>query len=385
MLEKNLKLYTPFDQCKLEKRPEKIHEFLEYNTTLMELQLTTKLCLSKMKSNGVYELEIQPRKNDINSLSTAQFVFKVLEESRVCGWGAYAEQCISYVGGDLPLPKTLEPPMINNGEIKFKSFAPDIYVKELEGKTYAEIAPTYGLVLVAFWQPAPEDPRTPLFKRLMKRVRDSMDEIPVLQSSRSLPSSKSSDYAYFYPIEHLHVTIATFHRFMKPLPDVTEGYRDPDITPQSDIESLWNNVLITARKLPSWPETNFLFKVVDIKLNEKAGILLYEELTGNLQKIRNAIEKVCMSKEQQGKFGYFKADQPMVPNIIHTTFLRWKDDCDLIDAHRVIKNWDTSKKKEILISCWPKIGMDGGGVKLVREMRPYMHVPHDEHHVIYQF
>ena len=60
-----------------------------------ELQVTTKMCMTRMKKQGITERVLS---TPLNELSKEEFVFRVVDEMVNCEWKAQAEYIISLVG-----------------------------------------------------------------------------------------------------------------------------------------------------------------------------------------------------------------------------------------------------------------------------------------------
>jgi RNase P/RNase MRP subunit p29 len=60
-----------------------------------DLQITTKMCVTRMKQQGITKRVL---KTPLNKLSKSEFVFRVLDEMVNCKWKAQAEYIISLIG-----------------------------------------------------------------------------------------------------------------------------------------------------------------------------------------------------------------------------------------------------------------------------------------------
>ncbi len=60
-----------------------------------ELQVTTKMCMTRMKQQGVTHKVLS---TPLNELSKEEFVFRVVDEMANCEWKAQAEYIMSLVG-----------------------------------------------------------------------------------------------------------------------------------------------------------------------------------------------------------------------------------------------------------------------------------------------
>lgn len=67
---------------------------LELLNAIAENQMTAKLCLNRIKkTTDVVNV-------NANDLTSSEFACKVVDEMRSCGWGAQADEIISYIGGN---------------------------------------------------------------------------------------------------------------------------------------------------------------------------------------------------------------------------------------------------------------------------------------------
>ena len=106
----------------------------------------------------------------------------------------------------------------------------------------------FGLVLISAWPPtALEDP----YRRLTSDIRE-------------IHPSFASEFAYVYPFEHLHVTIATCAPFTLQLP---AEQHDAYI-------KAWSEVINEASRQPSWPKAEFTLRVREVAPCEELSLLL---------------------------------------------------------------------------------------------------------------
>jgi len=178
--------------------------------------------------------------------------------------------------------------------------------------------------------------------------------------------------AYTYIPECLHITVATLHRF------------DVPATPDERrvMQEIYTDLFRQASKRPNWPGTGskMRFAIDSARIGERAGILLWKETTGNLQRIRDCVAEVHKLRNDDivQAVGEEKAKSFQIPNIIHSTFLRFAD------APRT--DWDAMQTKfaavqERLQEMFGDCVVETDSVRLACERRPYMHIPCDEKHV----
>lgn len=128
-----------------------------------------------------------------------------------------------------------------------------------------------------------------------------------------------SNYYYVYPVESLHLTIATFHKFMKPL-------SQDETLPTST----WLKFLSGAKKLPSWPcsvegiEPKIELNCAKIQDNG-VGTLLFSDSSGYISRMRNSLRHysdTTIGQEILDQIDCLPNDIA-IPTIIHSTVLRW--------------------------------------------------------------
>lgn len=208
-----------------------------------------------------------------------------------------------------------------------------------------------GLVLVCAW-PMPSNVMDNVAV-LCKKLRD---ELP--------------HEAYVYPTSTLHCTIATLRSF-------TRGpMNDSEIKEYVD---LWNPVLDRARKLSSWPTKSIRLRMNTPTLEGSAGIFHYEDVDGTIGAIREALR--CSIIEAGGVPVMGGGDRtlgksiigapddeipPHIPNIVHSTLLRWKAEPD--DRKAATEAFDSVTRS------WMPLNISVERVTAVFETVPYMHM-----------
>lgn len=188
------------------------------------------------------------------------------------------------------------------------------------------------------------------------------------------PDTSSSNLppVYTYTPECLHVTVATLHRF-----DVPTTPEERKVMP-----NIYTDLFQRAAERRNWPakRSKMRFVVESARIGEKAGILLWKETTGNLQRVRDCVaeEHAASYKDIVNAVGEGSAKSFQIPNIVHSTFLRFagppKTDWNEMQSKFAPVQ---GKVEEVFRGCVVETDV----VRLVCERRPYMHIPCDEEHV----
>lgn len=198
-------------------------------------------------------------------------------------------------------------------------------------------APTFGLVLVAGW-PLPIETA---YETLRTQTEDCFDK-------------KDHPRIYLYPNHALHVTVATLHSLHQQPPGAT--------VPSEKQEALITSFtasLEAAQKLPEWPSRPLQLQLQRAQIGERAGILVWKETTGGIERMRDCIRQTCGSA----------ATTLAIPSIVHTTFLRYYQQLET-PAEKVQQRFCNIPVRELFPD--PVTMSD---VHFVCERRPYMHHP----------
>ncbi|OEU20156.1 hypothetical protein FRACYDRAFT_260248 [Fragilariopsis cylindrus CCMP1102] len=222
---------------------------------------------------------------------------------------------------------------------------------------------------------------------------------------------------YLYPTIHLHITIATF------LPPTKKKNNNNDDDDDDEVDKSKNkknkkseiiiiNQIITflneASKLSDWPTQPFQFVIDSTQLGSKAGILLWKDLSGGIDKIRNCLRQVVLSSSTNNNSASASASNSTsngttqlqreeqqqqaqsqsqleaqaqvqifppitIPGIIHSTFLRFS---------RIPKTCGKIIQERFQSEVIPNLHVSNT-VNLVCESTPYMHIPADDQHIIW--
>ena len=280
----------------------------------------------------------------------------------------------------------------------------------------------FGLVLVSGWrfdQGLMERP----YGRLLENIQQCFDPQDLVATegqripSSASPSSSSDDHhandfcdvqkhrpaVYLYPPEHLHITVATFAR---PCPRKDSKYfcqnEDFDV---EGFQQKYKDLIVMASRDDDWPSEPMKFVFRNVRIATKAGIILWDDITGGISRIRNCLRK---ASERTG------IEIEDVPNIIHSTFMRYEStpaapyhvvqerlESNVIPhiqqlfshnsqqgKHDTSSSSSSSSSSSTATTTTTTTKTDdtirfiADNVKLVNESSPYMHVPDDQDHVL---
>jgi hypothetical protein len=232
---------------------------------------------------------------------------------------------------------------------------------------------TFGMVVVAGWVPSE------LFQRCY-----NTKFLPAVQQCFQESDWKSSQEdvmpkVYLYPSQALHVTIATFHAFVRP-PEECH-------VPHEVLTREWSQILEAASSRPEWPTQPLELVLSGAQIGQRAGILLWKDLSGGVDQMRVAIHAETQARHDHLIQQQIHPETLAIPGIIHTTFLRFHRIPDTEGAlvqerfqqHVLLRN----APEELSTAFFPN-PIPVTQVKLACERRPYMHIPNDERHVLWQ-
>lgn len=217
----------------------------------------------------------------------------------------------------------------------------------------------FGLVLVVGWPPNRDEMEAPY--------------AAFVQSMRSCFDHDDEENAYIYPLDSLHITVATFHAFALKT-------RDPE--QRSILEREWHQVALAASKRPEWPTYPLKLEIDSCQIGTRAGILLWRETTGGLNAMRS-----CLALETNDRQSLFlkaglNVDTLIIPGIVHSTILRYpspiKTNGELVQER--FRTDVLPRLKEIFPKPWT-----ASTAVLVCERTPYLHLPYDDRHALETF
>jgi hypothetical protein len=214
----------------------------------------------------------------------------------------------------------------------------------------------FGLVLVVGWPPNRDEMEAP-YAAIVESLRSCFDE-------------NDEDNAYFYPLESLHVTVATFHAF-------TLKTRDPE--QRSILESAWRDVVLAASKRPEWPNHALKLEIDSCQIGTRAGILLWRETSGGLDQMRSCLARETVERESLFLKAGLTVDTLRIPGIIHSSILRYPSPIQT-NGELLQERFRTNvlpRFKEI----FPK-PVTASTAVLVCERTPYLHHPYDDKYAL---
>ena len=174
----------------------------------------------------------------------------------------------------------------------------------------------------------------------------------------------------------MHVTIASPYPFT----------RKSDEINRESCTQFWKEVLVQASQDELWPTNNEIqLRLSRTQIGTKAGILLWEEDESSgdsIALIRKCIQNVTDSKVDEAiKLG-INLKSLSIPSIIHSTFLRFSKELVFSSGESVQEKFQGN-----IASCLEKYFSNGitlDSLKLICEKTPYMHIPNDDSHVLYE-
>uniref|UniRef100_A0A7R9WQC8 Uncharacterized protein n=1 Tax=Craspedostauros australis TaxID=1486917 RepID=A0A7R9WQC8_9STRA len=243
----------------------------------------------------------------------------------------------------------------------------------------------YGIVVNAMWPP-PDDLLEPYHKDFLPRIRGCFDDadLPIHDHSNN------DAPVYLYPGAYLHVTIATLYPIVKQeaiktieggsssssgssADEKNNDGESPDQLQQTIAKhkAQWQNVLQLASQHPDWPTQALQFEIDSAQIGSKAGILLWKETTGGVQKMRDCLVATVATHASDLRIH-------SIPNIVHSTFLRFQS--VPLSEGAVVQERFKADVLPKLKDIFPK-PITAKWIKMACEWTPYMHIPDDDHHV----
>jgi hypothetical protein len=224
----------------------------------------------------------------------------------------------------------------------------------------------FGLVLVAGWPPDPTFHKP--YQEFLNLVRECFDEDDLEEMAKTTPKSASGLPAvYLYPSMHIHVTIATF------APSERQGSEKDVNVDHVEFQQAYLAIVKEASELPDWPKAPIQLSIRSTQLGSKAGILLWDDTSGVICKIRECIHVTALRR---------KVNIWGVPNIIHSTFLRFSK-VPQTPGYLAQERYQANVVPEVRNIF--KQSFPAKVCKLVIESTPYMHVPDDDNHVLHSW
>jgi hypothetical protein len=220
---------------------------------------------------------------------------------------------------------------------------------------------TFGLVVSAGWPAHPD--LQECYLRFRSAVSQCFDAVDV-------QGSKYGDAVYLYPASALHVTVATLHSFTQP----------PSLIASEDVlAEQWKSVFEAATKMPEWPKLPLQLCIDRAQIGTRAGILLWKEVSGGMDVMRQCIQTASKQLEPQLQAAGVALDTLSIPSIVHSTFLRFYQ--VPTTPGPVIQERFQQHVVPQMKQMFP-MPYKVTAAKLVCERRPYMHIPDDDDHVL---
>lgn len=250
------------------------------------------------------------------------------------------------------------------------SFEADERVAPLVEEGHSE---TFGLVLVAGWPPNRRDMLEPYY-RLKAAVELCFDESDVALCGPSIITSSSSSPppVYIYPSTCLHVTVATLHS----IHEQASGVLLP-MAKQNQLKAAWTSVVRRASQLAEWPAAPLELVLASAQIGSRAGILLWNDTTGGIASMRRCIQIIC-NHDDDANVSPVDIGTMILPNIIHTTFLRF---------HRVPTTRASTVRERFRETVVPRLrdffphAIRVTTAALVCETVPFMHISSNDERV----
>ena len=257
----------------------------------------------------------------------------------------------------------------------------------------------FGLVLVTNWPVSPLAAVDGPYQRFLAAVRSCFRDEDVAVPSSSSPSPSSLPAVYLYPTVYLHVTLATFQRPVR-IAD-TPGLSDAGVRSAKTREALeW---VRSASELPGWPREPLRLVVDSAQIGTKAGILLWKDLSGGIDAMRNCLREALAERPPVNHNDNDNGGTTVgIPGIVHSTFLRFAE-VPVTPGEDVQEAFRSRGLERPGEEFFRESGGDGDGngdgdeqtaaakplilrantVRLVSETVPYMHLPNDDEHVLW--
>jgi hypothetical protein len=192
----------------------------------------------------------------------------------------------------------------------------------------------------------------------------------IVESIRSCFDDNDQKNAYFYPLDSLHITVATLHSF-------TLRTRDPK--QRWILESAWRSVVLAASKRPEWPKHHLKLEIDSCQIGTRAGILLWRETTGGLDHVRTCLALEIVERESLFLKAGLPVDTLRIPGIIHSSILRYlspiQTNGELLQER--FRKTVLPRLKEM----FPK-PVTASTAVLVCERTPYLHHPYDDRYAL---
>mmetsp|Transcript_9072 Transcript_9072/g.18836 ORF Transcript_9072/g.18836 Transcript_9072/m.18836 type:complete len:311 (-) Transcript_9072:33-965(-) len=255
----------------------------------------------------------------------------------------------------------------------------------------------FGLVLVTNWPISPlsdmDGPYTDFLEAIKSCFqKEDITATPSKEVEKDSTGQVSLPPVYFYPTIHLHITLATFIPPTKIASSNSVSNEDGDNNTEAGSLSS-NNVreakkaevlklLQSASELPGWPTEPLQMVVDSAQIGKRAGILLWKDLSGGVEAIRNCLRKASTELDI--------STTPNIPGIIHSTFLRFSSipqtpGAEVQEAFRskIRGRLGTDFFRSANANEPSPLILRANTARLVCESTPYMHISDDDEHVLW--
>jgi hypothetical protein len=172
----------------------------------------------------------------------------------------------------------------------------------------------------------------------------------------------------FMPFDSLDTTVATLFP--------TTRVDEMTITiPQ--LEEDWKQIILEASKLPEWPQAAFQLHIDSAKIASRAGILLWKETTGGLDRMRKCLQQIVYQDEGSTRQYSYLQDVFCFPSIVHTTILRYSS----VPQATSHAHAQSQLENKVVLPQLHEIFSEPIVAKLV-DCKIYLNSPEDEHCVV---
>lgn len=263
------------------------------------------------------------------------------------------------------------------------SFEPDPLISYLV-RPDSDRSPCFALVLVAAWPPSASEADKHLeqqYNRFRETVSLCWDETDRPKASGTVKNKVGGTGAlYLYPYEKLHITIATLisnNDYSK----LQHGDSVDQSSQEEKIIEVWKKILKRASDSSKWPrKAPFQLQVESAQIGSRAGILLWKDLSGSVEAVRQCIREACIDEAKTFQDANLSPTTLSVPGIIHSTFLRFYQ-TPVSDGSDVQDKFQSMVLPKLHNFFPPNPPREVRVMRYVCERTPYMHIPNDDDHV----
>mmetsp|Transcript_13066 Transcript_13066/g.24546 ORF Transcript_13066/g.24546 Transcript_13066/m.24546 type:complete len:268 (-) Transcript_13066:209-1012(-) len=253
-------------------------------------------------------------------------------------------------------------PMNKPRDTASTKFEVDKWIPFLTQQTNRENSNLFGIVLVANWPP--KDSFIEPYEKLMLHIRNCFDpQDHIVDDTSGVPS------VYIYPSNTIHITIATFTPFFNTNPE-------PCAKKKELYAQICTEIINRCQSRQDWPKGPFTVEIESAQIGSKAGILLWNNPDQKVERIRRIVQEEYDFMLEENPVA-LNRQKLVVPNIIHSTFLRFGR-VPMTRGEEVQKRFQDAIRD--IHKLFGKIKVDS--LRLTVERFPYMHIPCDDSHVL---